>query len=186
MTTRAALQLWRAAEQGNTGEVVRLVAAGASVGSRDPKHVRMPPAAARSSARRTELTRCRVQADSQALRKAARRGHLATVQALARLGAEVDARDRVRTHACPSAYPRPPLCRRMSIMGRLLSLRCCGRCSDALRPRARQDGWTALMLAAEHGHATTVAELIRLGANVNERNNVRASMLRATPPPGPS
>ncbi len=36
-----------------------------------------------------------------------------------------------------------------------------------------QDGWTALMTAAEHGHTATAAELARLGADMNVMNNVR-------------
>ncbi len=37
-----------------------------------------------------------------------------------------------------------------------------------------QEDWTALMWAAYKGHTATAAELVRLGADVNAKNNVRA------------
>jgi hypothetical protein len=40
--------------------------------------------------------------------------------------------------------------------------------------RVLQDGWTALMHAADKGHTATVAELVRLGADINSKDWVRA------------
>ncbi len=37
-----------------------------------------------------------------------------------------------------------------------------------------QDGWTALMYAAVNGHTATAVELVRLGADINAKGNVRA------------
>ncbi len=37
-----------------------------------------------------------------------------------------------------------------------------------------QDGWTALMYAAVNGHTATAAELVRLRADIDAENNVRA------------
>ena len=35
-----------------------------------------------------------------------------------------------------------------------------------------QDGWTALMCAAYHGHTETAQALIALGADIEAKNNV--------------
>jgi hypothetical protein len=40
--------------------------------------------------------------------------------------------------------------------------------------RVPQDGWTALVSAADYGHTATAAELVRLGADINAKDNVRA------------
>jgi ankyrin repeat protein len=40
--------------------------------------------------------------------------------------------------------------------------------------RVLQDGVTALMHAALNGHTATAAELVRLGADINAKNDVRA------------
>jgi ankyrin repeat protein len=37
-----------------------------------------------------------------------------------------------------------------------------------------QDGWTALIHAADNGHTDTAAELVRLGADINAQDNVWA------------
>jgi hypothetical protein len=39
--------------------------------------------------------------------------------------------------------------------------------------RVLQDGGTALTRAAFHGHTATVAELVRLGAQISAKDNVR-------------
>ena len=35
-----------------------------------------------------------------------------------------------------------------------------------------QDGWSALMRAADNGHTETAAELVKAGADMNLQNNV--------------
>jgi hypothetical protein len=45
-------------------------------------------------------------------------------------------------------------------------------CLTALR--VLQTGWTALMHAAGNGHTALATELVRLGADINAKNNVRA------------
>jgi ankyrin repeat protein len=37
-----------------------------------------------------------------------------------------------------------------------------------------QPGWTALMIAVIFGHTATAVELVRLGADINAKNCVRA------------
>ncbi len=39
--------------------------------------------------------------------------------------------------------------------------------------RVVQRGWTALMIAADKGRTATAAELVRLGADINAKSNVR-------------
>jgi Ankyrin repeat len=36
-----------------------------------------------------------------------------------------------------------------------------------------QDGWTALLCAANKGHATVVTELLKRGADINKSDEVR-------------
>jgi hypothetical protein len=43
-----------------------------------------------------------------------------------------------------------------------------------------QNGVTALMLATDNGRTATATELVRLGADVNAKNNVRACVRACT------
>ncbi len=83
-----------------------------------------------------------------ALMCAAGKGHIATVAELVRLGAEINAKNKVRA------------CERVE----LESTHSC---------RVLQDGWTALVHAAGNGHTATVAELVRLGADIHAKDKVR-------------
>ncbi len=86
---------------------------------------------------------------------AAYHGRTATVIELVRLGADIDAKDKVWIRRSCTRGPR----RRAFVCWTL---------------RWLQDGWTALLGAALEGHNTTVVELVRLGADVNTTSEVRA------------
>ncbi len=94
-----------------------------------------------------------LQEGGTALIHAAYKGRTATAAELVRLGADINAKDNVR--ACEGAE----LGSTHRGLPRTL--------------RVLQDGWTALMDAASQGHTATVAELVRLGADLNAKTNVR-------------
>ncbi len=85
---------------------------------------------------------------------AAYNGHTATAAELVRLGADINAKSNVR--ACEGAA---------SGSTHRCVVACC-RVADLRR--------TALTDAAEMGHTATAAELVRLGADINAKCNVRA------------
>jgi ankyrin repeat protein len=88
-----------------------------------------------------------------ALMRAAGWGHIATAAELVRLGANINAKDKV----CA--------CEGLSWGGLIVADR--GRCE-------LQFGGTALMRVAANGHTATAAKLVQPGADINAKNNVRA------------
>ncbi len=90
-----------------------------------------------------------------ALMWAADKDHTATAAELVRLGADIHAKDKVRV--CEGVE--------------LASTR---RVSDRGRCGVLQDGLTAFMSAADRGHTATATELVRLGADIHAKDNVRA------------
>jgi hypothetical protein len=102
---------------------------------------------------------------------AAAGGHTATVAELVRLGARPNGRDRVSARqALRSASvhrARPYLALHAFFFSTTF----------ARQPRVRaQTGWTALTYVAYHGHTATATELVRLGADVNAKDQVRCSL----------
>jgi hypothetical protein len=158
--TAMATQLWIAASEGSIADVSRLVAAGADIGSIDPKDVRaLRRVLARTRRDPIDHEPCAscAQLDRDALHKAAFRGLTAAVTELVRLGADTGPRNRVRsaTHRAPRSPPaRLPAC------------------PPLLTGQRSQFRSTALILAAYWGHTATAVELVRLGADIEARDNV--------------
>lgn len=96
------------------------------------------------------------------LMDAATAGRTEAIKFLVSKGADVNAADQVN-FACLSPFGSV-LC--------VLSLRL---------PATGQDGWTALMCAAQRGSLETVEQLLALGADVHAQNEVRGvTSMRAT------
>ncbi len=93
-----------------------------------------------------------MQSGATAVLGAAHNGHMATVELLVRLGADIKRTDQVR--------------------GRPLGACACGAMWSTL---LTQDGITAVMFAAQNGHAAMVERLHQLGVDVKAEMKVRRS-----------
>jgi ankyrin repeat protein len=97
---------------------------------------------------------------------AARLGHTDTVAELMRLGADSNAKNQ----AWPIARARARVCDRRPLADEASPPRLDVLVLFDLR---NQSGGTALLLAASWGRTTTVNALVRLGADINGRSDVR-------------
>ena len=164
-------ELFVAAQDGNTEEATRLLAAGASP-DEHKNAVRLVCAAASCCCAPpfTHLPcaphRCLSWQDGNtALMRAGTKGHTAIVKALVDAGADVNAKNRVRlplaTRSCASPLAHPP-------------------CAPHRCPTWK-DGSTALILASGNGYTKNVQVLLGAGADVNAKKEVRPP--HHSPPP---
>jgi hypothetical protein len=114
------------------------------------------------------------QFDQEALHKACEAGHADTAVELVRLGADLNAKNSVRPAV--RSYRTQRSARSLRVSKR------CGRVHTLIlrAPCARvQEGMAAICRASRWGHTATIAELVRLGADINASDKVRFRCGRA-------